>query len=164
MEGTESGLAALERPVGWPVIAGTAGAALLAALYVAIVGLAQDFGHAFQLLADDWYFVVPIVIGFGTQVGLFVRSRAVLRLHAGRGASAALTGAGTGTSTASMVACCAHHLTDVLPVLGLSGAALFLNDYRTPLMLAGIATNALGIVLMVRLLRRSAHSSCPMGA
>jgi hypothetical protein len=39
-------------------------------------------------------------------------------------------------------------------VLGLSGAAIFLNDYRLPLMGLGIAVNAIGVLLMVRLIIR----------
>jgi hypothetical protein len=68
-----------------------------------------------------------------------------------RGGAAAATATGTGTSTVAMVACCAHHVTDALPVLGLSGAALFLNDYRIPLMAAGLAVNAAGVLYMARL-------------
>jgi hypothetical protein len=141
------------------VAAGILGAALLAGLYVAIVGLAQGLDHAVELLVGDWYFVVPIVVGFGVQVGLFVYVRTMRRTHHSTGSSKALAGAGTGTSTVSMVACCAHHLTDVLPIVGLSGAALFLNEYRGPLMVLGILTNAIGIAVMVRLIRKSSCAS-----
>ncbi len=142
------------RDLAWPLAAGTAAAALLAGLYVAIVGLVQGLDHALDLITGDWYFVIPIVLGFGAQVGLFVFARTRLRRRLG-GATKALTGAGTGTSTVSMVACCTHHLADVLPVLGLSGAALFLNDYRGPLMALGIISNAAGIVWMTRMIRVS---------
>jgi len=140
---------------GWPVAAGAFAAILLSGLYIAIVGLAQGLDHAIELLVGDWYVVIPIVVGFGIQVGLFVYVRNGLRLRRETGSAKALGGAGTGTSTVSMVACCAHHLTDVMPILGLSGAALFLNEYRAPLMVLGIITNAIGIAVMVRLVRRS---------
>ena len=67
------------------------------------------------------------------------------------GSAAGVTVAGTGTSTVAMVACCAHHLTDALPVLGLSGAAIFLNDFRIPLMAVGLGVNAVGVLVMLRL-------------
>lgn len=142
------------RGLAWPLAAGMVAAALLAGFYVAIVGLAQGLDHALDLITGDWYFVIPIVLGFGAQVGLFVFARSRLRRRLG-GATKALTGAGTGTSTVSMVACCAHHLTGVLPGLGLSGAALFLNDYRGLLMALGIMSNAAGIVWMTRMIRDS---------
>jgi hypothetical protein len=65
-----------------------------------------------------------------------------------------LAGAGGGTSTVAMVACCAHHVTDVLPLLGLSAAAAFLAEYRIPFMLVGLVTNLIGIGVMVYLIIR----------
>src|SRR3972149_3342817 len=90
-------------------------------------GRARPLPHARELLWDDLYFVAAISAGFGTQVGLFVYVRRMVSLRA-RGGAATATATGTGTSTAAMVACCAHHVRDALPVLGLSGAAIFLND------------------------------------
>lgn len=148
-------------PLRRPVLAGVVASVLLASLYIAIVGIAQDFNHAFGLIGDDWYFVVPIVAGFGIQVGLFVYAKARLRQKAGMGATKAITGAGTGTSTISMVACCTHHLGDVLPIVGFSGASLFLNEYRGPLMALGILTNAIGIVVVLRTIRKAVQCNVP---
>lgn len=137
-----------------PAAFGLGASLLLLGFYLGIVGLAQGFEHATELLLADWYLVIPIVLGFGVQVGLFlhVRSR---RLRQGTGSATTLAGAGTGTSSLAMVACCAHHLTDVLPLIGLSGATLLLSEYRQPLMLLGIATNVVGVGIMVRMLRRA---------
>ncbi len=148
------------RAIAWPAVIGLIAAALLASLYVIIVGITQDFGHAIELVMADWYFFIPIALGFGVQVGLFVYVRRVLKLRKGARAANALTGAGTGTSTVSMIACCAHHLTDVLPILGLSGAAVFLNDNRGPFMALGIAGNMVGIVVMARMVRRIRRQAC----
>jgi hypothetical protein len=54
-----------------------------------------------------------------------------------------------------MLACCAHHLVDLLPLVGLSAAAVFLNAYKTPLVLVGIGMNVVGIVVIARQLRRA---------
>ena len=53
-----------------------------------------------------------------------------------------------------MGACCAHHVADALPLLGLSAAAVFLNDYRLAVMSLGLAMNALGVVILARLALR----------
>ncbi|MBI2323569.1 MAG: hypothetical protein HYU87_01195 [Chloroflexi bacterium] len=138
-----------------PVIAagfGALGALALVGLYLGIVTWAQGSEHALELLWDDRFFVGAIALGFGTQVGLFGYVR--MLQHAIARSSVALAGAGTATSSVSMVACCAHHLADVLPVVGLSGAAVLLVELRTPLMLIGIATNLVGIAVMLRELRR----------
>jgi hypothetical protein len=132
------------------VVAGLVGAIALLGLYLAIISLAQGVPHAFEQLAADAPFVGLIAAGFGTQVALFVELRAVDRRHR---AAAAVTAAGTGTSVAAMLACCAHHVADLLPLVGLSAAAVFLNQYKTPLLLLGLAMNLLGIVVIARQLR-----------
>ena len=87
--------------------------------------------------------------GFGTQVGLYTYLRGMhLRAKAGGVA------ASTGTSTVAMLACCAHHLTEVFAVFGLSGAAIFLNAYKTPLLWLGIAMNLFGIVYLLWKIRQ----------
>ena len=131
---------------------GALGALALVLLYLAIVGIAQGREHALELVWGDRLFVGLIASGFGTQVGLFAYVRLLQRAMARE--SVALAGAGTATSSVSMVACCAHHVADVLPLVGVSGLAVFLVEFRTPLMLLGIATNVLGIAVMLRELRR----------
>jgi hypothetical protein len=113
-----------------------------------VITLAQDWSHALQQLADDRWFVAAITAGFGTQIGLFAYLRG-LHVYAAAGGVAA----STGTSTAAMLACCAHHLTDVLPILGLSSAAIFLDLYKTPLLWLGIGMNLVGIAYMLRKIR-----------
>lgn len=75
-------------------------------------------------------------------------------------AQRAAAGAGGTASAVGMVACCAHHIADLAPLIGLSGAALFLTTYRTPIMLLGVAVNALGVFLAARRLRRT-HMPAP---
>src|SRR3990172_2101845 len=133
-----------------PAAAGAIAGLLLIGLYLGLVTWAQGLGHARELLWNDRYFVVAIAGGFGIQVGLFVHVRRLVARRAA-GSVAGVAAAGTGTSTVAMVACCARHVADALPVLGLSGAAIFLNDYRIPLMAAGLAANAAGVLYMARL-------------
>jgi len=140
------------------IVAGLIGSAALLAVYLLIISLAQGLEHAVGQLALDAAFVGLIAAGFGTQLGLFVELRAVDRRHR---SGAAVTAAGTGTSAAAMLACCAHHLVDLLPIVGLSAAAVFLNAYRTPLFLVGIGMNVIGIVVIARQLQR-ARRACPL--
>ena len=143
------------------IVVGLVGSAALLTLYLAIIGLAQGVEHAFEQLAVDAPFVVLIAAGFGTQIGLFAELRAVDRHHR---ASAAVTVAGTGTSAAAMLACCAHHVVDLLPIVGLSAAAVFLNAYKTPLFLVGIGMNIIGIVVIARQLLRARRACAVVDA
>jgi len=140
------------------VVAGIAGSATLLGLYLGIISLTQGVEHALDQLAADAVFVSLIAAGFGVQIALFVELRSVDRRHR---AAAAVTAAGTGTSGAAMLACCAHHLVDLLPLVGLSAAAVFLNAYRTPLFLLGIGMNLVGIVVIAHQLDR-ARRACSM--
>lgn len=138
--------------VALPIALGAASALALVGLYLGVATWGESADHAVALLWNDWLFVALISGGFGAQVGLFTYLRLLQRAMA-RG-SAALVGAGTATSSVSMVACCAHHLADVLPIVGLSGIAVFLVEYRAPLMLLGIAANVAGLAVMLRQLWR----------
>lgn len=133
-----------------PPAAGIAGGLALLGLYAGLVSWAQGVGHARQLLWDDRYFAGAIALGFGTQVALYTHVR-MIAARATLATATGVTAAGTGTSTAAMVACCAHHVADALPLLGLSAAAVFLNDYRLPIMGLGLGMNALGVAVLARL-------------
>ncbi|MBI4338255.1 MAG: hypothetical protein HY683_10560 [Chloroflexi bacterium] len=133
-----------------PLILGLAGAGALVLLYLGTVTWAQGIDHALELLSQDRAFVAAIAAGFGIQIGLYSYLRLVVHHGVRLAVPTATTGMGTGASSMAMVACCLHHVADVLPVLGLSGAAIFLNQYRIPFMVAGLVVNAMGIAIMVR--------------
>lgn len=140
---------------------GAIAAGSLLLTYLAVISLAQGIDHAFRQLAADALFVGLIAAGLGTQVALFAELRTIDRIHR---ASAAVTAASTGTSAAAMLACCAHHLVDLLPIVGLSAAAVFLDAYRVPLFLLGIGMNLVGIVVIDRQLRRARRACAVIAA
>lgn len=116
--------------------AGTLGMAALAAVYVAVVrGASGSWAHLADQISQDWYYLVLILGGFGVQVAALSELRRRHRLDHG---TAAAGGAGAGVSTAGMIACCAHHLADLAPLVGATGAAVVLTDYRVPFMVVGI--------------------------
>jgi hypothetical protein len=136
------------RPVV-PIFVGIAGAAGLLAFYLGVITLAQGWSHAADQLAADRWFVGAVVSGFGAQVGLFTHLRSVhARLH--RSGAVGGVATSTGTSTAAMLACCAHHLADVFAVLGIAGAAAFLDEFKVPLLWLGIVMNLAGVTFLMR--------------
>lgn len=136
-----------------PVAVGVMGAALLTGLYFGIVSWAESPQHAVDLFWEDRWIVFPIILGFGVQAGLYtiLKKRLFVPL-ASTGPSGPMMGAGGTTSTLAMVACCAHHVTDVLPILGLTAAATFLAPYRIAFMLVGLGTTLVGILMMLFIL------------
>jgi len=136
----------------WPstAVGATASAAMTLFYVVVVLGASRSVDHLTDQVAADWYLLLPIVAGFGVQVGLWVELRRRQRLH--REMIAAGT-AGAGASTVGMVACCAHHLADLLPFVGATAAATFLYGYRLLFMLAGVGLNAIAIVVGLQRLR-----------
>jgi len=146
-----------------PFAAGLAGALLLTGLYFGIVSFAESPSHALELFWEDRAIMFPIILGFGVQVGLYtVLKKRLFVPVAHTGPSGALTGAGGGMSAAAMVACCAHHVADVLPLVGLTAAATFLAEYRIPFMLVGLGTTISGILVMTVILVRERRKALRM--
>lgn len=139
----------------WPVLAGLAGIIFISGLYFGLVSWAESPAHALDLFWDERLIVVPLFLGFGIQMALYtiLKKRLFIPL-AGSTKSGMITGASGTTSTIAMVACCAHHVTDVLPILGLSAAAAFLAEYQSIFMLVGLVVTYLGVAVMLLIIYR----------
>jgi len=138
-----------------PLGAGLIGIIFLTGLYFGIMSWAEGFKSAWGLFWYDRWIVIPIIFGFGIQAAIY----AVLKFRlfvpvSATGPSGALMGASGTTSTVAMLACCAHHVTDVLPILGLTAAATFLGRYRLALMWGGLGMTVAGIIVMLIILFR----------
>lgn len=146
-----------------PLASGLAGVLALTGIYFGIVSLAESPSHAVELFWEDRWIVFPIILVFGVQVALYVILKKRLFIAvADMGPSGALTGAGGGVSATAMVACCAHHVTDVLPLVGLTAAATFLAEYRLAFMFVGLGTTILGILVMLTILIRERRKALRM--
>jgi hypothetical protein len=136
------------------------GLALMSGVYFGILTWAQDWDFAAsQFWFNRWY-IVPIWVGFGIQTALY--SILHFRLFIPTittGHTGAMVGANGATSTTAMVACCIHHVADVLPILGLSAAATFLARYQRPFMLVGLGMNIIVIMVMLIVLYRERQKS-----
>lgn len=94
--------------------------------------LGGGWSFAWSQFSQYWYLVGPIIATFAAQVYLATRS-------------AWVSGP---TSAMSMAACCAHHVADLLPFLGLFSAASFLTRYQIQIMTAALVLNLVGLVYL----------------
>ncbi len=138
------------------ILIGVGAAVLLIIIYLGIITLAQDWTHALQQTAELWYWVLALAGGFGIQAGLFSFIRQGIRER--RAATTGSVAASGGVSAGSMAACCAHHLSDVLPLMGLSGVAIFLVRYQLFFIIAGVLSNIVGITIMLETIQRCGMS------
>ena len=136
-------------PFDWGLIAGLA----LLVLYFGILTLSNSLGHAIEELRQIGWWILILVVGFGTQVGLFVFMKRAASRKKPAGGTAAVAASG-GVSTTAMVACCMHHVTDVLPILGASAAAIFLVRYQEVFLALGVISNLIGINIMLNLIQK----------
>lgn len=131
------------------VIYGILASLSLVILYLVIVSLFQGLDYAIGRFGELWYLMTPLVIGFGFQIGLFTYIRNFMKMSAGT------TGACGSISATSMVACCAHHITDVIPILGASAVGVFLLQYQPVFLVFGIVSNIAGIIIMMNIAKKS---------
>ena len=142
-----------------PGLAFAAGSALMAGFYVGVLSWLEDWHYAAFQFSRDRAYVVPIILAFGVQAALYSVIR--LRLYGpvqAAGMGGMMMGSSGGTSATAMVACCLHHATNVLPILGISAATAFLARYQRPFMQLSLAMNLLGILIMLVLLQRARQS------
>jgi YHS domain-containing protein len=144
-----------------PEIVGTLGVVVLLIIFFGIVTLANgSIGSAFQEFKRIWYWILILASGFGFQLGLFTYLKQRIAENTAI-ATAEVAASGT-VSTGSMVACCAHGLVNVLPLVGVSAAAAFLATYQLPLILIGVFSNIIGITIMLGIIQK--HSLLPQNA
>jgi len=146
---------AVPRPAGFGV---TAFGALLA-IYFGALTLVSGWSFTWEQFSEFWYYIVPLAAGFGLQVALFLKLREVISRAKQTGAVLAASGA---TSTAAMVSCCAHYLTNVAPVLGATGLVAFAAQFQVELFWVGLAFNAAGIAYVGSKLYKASreHAHC----
>lgn len=143
-----------------PLLAGVLATLLMVGVYLSILSALQSPSHAVEQLAIDRVWVGLVALGFGTQIGLYTYLRFIIHAAKAIGATA-VTGAGAGTSTLGMLACCAHHLTDIAPLVGLagasglSGAIGFFTEWKYAFIALGLVMNATGIIVTMRTIRKS---------
>lgn len=108
-------------PIVWGIWGGIG--IILVFYLVQALGM-QSWSAPLYFMTSKWYFVLPLILGFAIQMGLF---RAIhLKTKKGGGTVAA----SGGVSTTAMIACCMHNFVTLLPILGLTGVAVFFSTYQ----------------------------------
>lgn len=128
-------------------LAGLAGFIALIVFYFGLMRiLAGSWNAAISQFGKLWYYMIPLSIGFGIQVGLYSHLKSLIKDNTGKN----MVIGNTATSAIGMVACCAHHLTDVLPFIGLAAFSTLLTTFQTPILEIGIISNIVGVYYLLR--------------
>lgn len=143
------------KPAAYGVIA----SGLLLAAYFVVLTLVSGVEFTLSQFSDFWYFVVTLALGFGAQIALYTRLRRITYHGDASGKVVAVSG---GTSTAAMISCCTHYLTNILPVLGATGLVALVAQYQTELFWVGLAFNAAGLAYVGRKLAQASRHMAQM--
>ena len=138
-----------------PLFWGIFGALGISAVFYAVQVLGMgSFTAPWYFFKSRWYFILPLVFGFAFQLFLFrlihlktKRDGDKIVLPPSQQSGGAVAASG-GVSTATMIACCLHNLTNFLPILGLSGLAVLAGAYQPHIFLFSILFNLGGIIYL----------------
>jgi len=129
-----------------------AGIGILVILFnISVASLAEgSFRNGYQVFLTNGIFVYLIPLAVGIQMGLF-------RHHRNMTAEKNLCGSekvgitGSATSSLTMLACCLHHVSDLLPTAGfILATSSFLIQYRDTIIIIGLLANVAGSAYIAR--------------
>ena len=141
----------LEKSTTKSIAYGILGSSILLGVYFAILSLVSGWGFAQRQFISFWYYIVPLALGFGIQVGLFTYLRQVVKQGMGTGKVLAVSGT---TSTAAMISCCAHYLVNIAPLIATAGVITFISQYQVQFFWVGLAFNIGGIAYIANKIRQ----------
>lgn len=123
------------------VLKGSLAFLTLLSVYFLTLTLVSGWKFTWEQFTQFWYYVMSLALGFGIQFSLYSYLKGVIKEQA-TGQVLATTGA---TSTGAMISCCAHYLTNILPILGVTGIITFIGQYQVQFFWTGLFFNLLGI-------------------
>ena len=113
--------------------------------YISVLTFFQSYGFAISEFKRLWVWLIPLAIGFGTQIGIYISIKHDATINRGAATSGTISGG-------SMVVCCSHFLISVIPLIGITGLSVltsFLMTYQKAFFSIGIASSVMGITLML---------------
>ena len=124
------------------LLKGVIALSVLLSVYFLVLTFVSGWNFAWLQFTLFWYYIVTLALGFGIQFTFYSYLKDVVKqLSTGR--VLATTGA---TSTAAMISCCAHYLTNILPILGVTGIIAFIGQYQVQFFWIGLLFNFLGML------------------
>ncbi len=134
-----------------PIVFGAGIGVLVVLFNISIASFAEgSIGGGYRVFLTNGIFVYLIPLAVGVQMGLFRYHRNLISGHAISG-SEKMGMAGSATSSLTMVACCLHHVSDLLPTVGLIlAASSFLIEYKDFIITIGLLANMVGSAYIAR--------------
>ncbi len=136
----------LKNPYAFGISAGI----LVILFNISIASIAEgSLEKGYQVFLTNGIFVYLIPLAVGIQMGLFRYHRNITTGNTG--GSEKMGMAGSATSSLTMVACCLHHVSDLLPAVGfILATSSFLIQYKDAIITIGLLANMAGSAYIAR--------------
>ena len=133
-----------------PFVFGAGIGVLVIFFNISVASLAEgSFGKGYQVFLTNGIFVYLIPLAVAIQMGLFRYHRNMTT--ASVSGSEKMGMAGSATSSLTMIACCLHHVSDLLPAVGfILAASSFLIQYKDAIIILGLVANLVGSAYIAR--------------
>ncbi len=134
-----------------PFVFGASTGILVILFNISIASIAEgSIEKGYQVFLTNGIFIYLIPLAVGIQMGLFRYHRNIISGH-GVSGSEKMGMAGSATSSLTMVACCLHHISDLLPTVGfILAASSFLIEYKDAIITIGFFANMAGSAYIAR--------------
>lgn len=121
---------------------------------ISIASLAEgSFEKGYQAFLTNGIFIYLVPLAVSIQMGLFRYHRNIITVNIEGSEKVGM--AGSATSSLTMVACCLHHVSDILPSVGLIlAASSFLIRYKDIIITIGLIVNVVGSIYIAKAIIR----------
>jgi len=122
------------------------------------IGIMLIFNPLYYVIEDFmskfvWFSI--LITLFGVQIGMITYIRNINNKRRMSKSQTALSG---GISTTSMLACCIHHVTDFIPLIGVSAFTVFLVEFQLYFLIIGILFGILSILnILIHIQKHSVY-------
>lgn len=130
---------------------------MMLTLYIGIMLIFNPLYYVIDDLISKFIWFSLLIIIFGIQIGLitFVRNVNIKR----KMSKGQMVMSG-GISTTSMLACCIHHVTDFVPLIGVSAFTIFLVEFQVFFLIIGILFGTLSIInILIHIQKHKVYES-----
>ena len=149
-----SGIQDIKNLLKNPFVFGASTGILVILFNISVASIAEgSLEKGYQVFLSNGIFVYLIPIAVGIQMGLFRYHR---NITTGKiGGSEKMGMAGSATSSLTMVACCLHHVSDLLPAVGfILATSSFLIEFKDAIITIGFLANLIGSVYIARMIMK----------
>ncbi len=124
-------------------IYGGVGSFMMLILYIGIMLIFNPLYYVIDDFISKFIWFSLLIIIFGVQIGLITFVRGINNKRKMTKGQTALSG---GISTTSMLACCIHHVTEFIPLIGISAFTIFLVEFQVFFLIIGILFGMLSVI------------------